>query len=66
MSNDPNTSSFFTHIMKIYGTCAACEFETSGDTIDQLDDKFRHHFIMRGHESYFYKEKNIEKIRKIS
>ena len=52
--------------MKIYGTCVACEFETSGDTLDQLDTKFRHHFIMRGHESYFYKEKNIEKIRKIS
>ncbi len=57
---------FFTHMMKIYGTCISCEFEASGDNLEQLDAKFKHHFVMRGHESYFYKEKNIQKLRKIS
>lgn len=52
--------------MKVYGTCVACEFEASGETIDELDAKFRHHFVMLGHSSYFHKENSVEKIRKIS
>jgi hypothetical protein len=52
--------------MKVYGTCTACEFEASGDTLEQLDAKFKHHFIIIGHHSYFHKEGTVEKLRKIS
>ena len=52
--------------MKMYGTCTMCEFEASGDTLEQLDAKFKYHFVMLGHSSYFHKEKTIEKLRKIS
>ncbi len=51
--------------MKIYGTCAACEYEASGDTLEQLDDKFKHHFIVLGHQAYFHKEGRVEKLRKV-
>jgi len=50
----------------IYATCMTCEFETSGQSFDELDSKFKRHFVIRGHDSYFYKEENIQKIRKIS
>jgi len=50
----------------IYATCIACEFETSGKSFDELDSKFRRHFIISGHDAYFHKENNIQKIRKIS
>ncbi len=52
--------------MKVYGTCASCSFEASGDTLEQLDAKFKHHFVMLGHTSYFHKEGTREKLRKIS
>ncbi len=52
--------------MKIYGTCASCEFEASGETIEDLDDKFKYHFVMQGHQSYFHREGKVEKMRKIS
>lgn len=50
----------------IYATCIACEYEISGKTFEELDKKFKQHFILAGHESYFYQENNIEKIRKVS
>jgi len=49
----------------IYATCIACEFEASGQSFDELDSKCRRHFVIRGHGAYFYKEKNVQKIRKI-
>ena len=52
--------------MRVYGTCTSCEFEASGDTLEQLDEKFKRHFVMRGHKSYFYKEGMVQKIRKLS
>ncbi len=51
--------------MKVYGTCTACEYEASGDTLEQLDEKFRHHFIVLGHQSYLHIENDIEKLRKV-
>ena len=50
----------------IYGACIACEFETSGQSFDELDLKFRRHFVISGHDAYFYNEKTKQKIRKIS
>jgi len=52
--------------MRIYGTCVACEFEVSGESFADLDSKFKRHFVIAGHDSYFYRDKNTEKIRKIS
>lgn len=52
--------------MRVYGTCTACEFEASGDTLEQLDEKFRRHFVMRGHKSYFHKEGMVQNIRKLA
>ena len=52
--------------MKIYGTCASCDFEASGETLEQLDSKFKHHFVMLGHPSYFHREGQVEKMRRIS
>lgn len=52
--------------MKIYGSCMSCDFEASGETIEQLDEKFKHHFVMLGHSSYFHKEGRVEKLRKVS
>lgn len=50
----------------IYGTCIACEFETSGQSLDELDSNFRRHFVISGHDAYFYNEKTKQKLRKIS
>lgn len=52
--------------MKIFGACISCEFEASGETLEQLDEKFKHHFVMLGHSSYFHKEGMVEKLRKVS
>ena len=35
-----------------YGTCTACEFETSGQSLDELDLKFRYHFMISGHDAF--------------
>lgn len=61
-----NISKYVCWVMKVYGTCTACEFEASSDTLEQLDAKFKHHFIIIGHQSYFHKEGTVEKLRKIS
>jgi predicted small metal-binding protein len=53
-------------IAVIYATCTACEFELSAQSLDELDEKFNRHFVISGHEAYFYRDKNIEKIRKIA
>ena len=45
----------------IYGTCVRCEFEISGQSIDELDLKFKRHFVISGHDAYFYNEKNDQK-----
>ena len=50
----------------IYATCMVCEFETSGHSFDELDSKFKRHFVIRGHDTYFFTEKGMQKIRKIS
>lgn len=50
----------------IYGTCTSCEYETSGQSINELDLKFKHHFVISGHDAYFYNEKTKQKIRTIS
>ena len=53
-------------ITMIYGACTGCEFEVSGQSLDELDKKFNRHFVICGHDAYFYREKNLEKIRKIA
>ncbi len=57
---------YFCSVMRVYGTCTACEFEASGDTLEQLDEKFKHHYVMIGHKSYFHKEGMVEKLRKLT
>lgn len=51
--------------MKVYGTCTDCEFEVSAATLDDLDSKFKQHFITSGHDAYFYTDMKVQKIRKI-
>lgn len=49
-----------------YGTCVSCEFEVSAPTLEDLDSKFKRHFVICGHDAYFYNEKNKQKLRKVS
>jgi len=46
------------------GTCIVCAFQVRGDTLEELDESFRLHFENDGHDSYFYIDKEGQKIER--
>ena len=37
--------------------CILCDFQISGDSLDELDEKYKPHFENSGHATYFFHDK---------
>ena len=46
------------------GICVECGFQVRGDTLDDLDESFTVHFENDGHDTYYFVDKEGNKIER--
>lgn len=46
------------------GICTECGFQVRGDTLDDLDESFTLHFENDGHDTYYYMDKEGQKVER--